>query len=103
MLSSDKNSNKEIFFINGLNEDINYWHIVSNKITLTNFDKTKFLIDGELLMWGSVNIERSPQDNKIIRYRIMEKKTDKGSIKPFIIFLAFDIIYGPIKPEIKIE
>lgn len=98
---------RNIYFIDNQN---NYWYInrVETDQQKQNSDYTghlpgllgiaKCLIDGELLFWGLVD-KTFGDDGSIIKYTIRSTQ----ETKPFIGFLAFDIMYGPTNPQFAAE
>jgi len=91
-LHTAKGSSRHVYFVDMDNE---FWMLLYNKKKLIQFENTgNLLLDGELLLLGDVkyDAERS-------MYTI-QKDHDHGSInEPFVVFLAFDILYGPIALE----
>lgn len=88
---------RNIYFVDS---KMNFWYIGTKDggdgiptipISL-NVDKC--LIDGELLFWGNITYKKN-KNNEIVEYTLKKNKLGK----PFIGFLAFDILYGPTNPD----
>ncbi len=85
-------NSRTIYFVD---VNLNFW-IIEDLPTIPsylNVDKT--LIDGELLFWGKTVVKRSKTTREILEYQLHKFR----NIKPFIGFLAFDILYGPTNPD----
>ncbi len=95
---SSKTIYRDIYFMDSLN---NFWKIMrSNKKLESLKGIDNCIIDGELLFWG--HIEKSYDNNgQVNKYIIMQDHAN--NIYPYIAFLAFDIIYGPIDPKFTSE
>jgi len=97
LLIGNKDPITKIINIYLIDSRMNFWYIKQMDrlppipVEL-NIDKC--LIDGELLFWGSVT-------TRIVNKQIKEYtiKKDHKSTRPLIAFLAFDILYGPTKPD----
>ncbi len=90
-LITNKKEGLTMFLINGSDKKINFWEIYINSRNITtyfnhnNINNINCLLDGELIINGTQII-----DNENIKIK-------NGSI----LYLAFDILYGPTKPDIK--
>ena len=77
---------RHLFFVDRNN---NFWILVNNGQELPKISGIpNCLIDGEMLMWGDII-----QTEDIIRL------TAYKSLKPLMVFSAFDILYGPTDPK----
>ena len=106
LLIGNKNPTKGTRNIYLVDSKMNFWYIrqmgkkgITDNVTgmlppiPVDLNVDKCLIDGELLFWGLVK-------TRIVNKQIREYEISKiGNNKPMIVFLAFDILYGPINPE----
>ena len=91
-------ANKSFFFIDS---QTNFWKFTNKNILpdLPNYLSIgDTLIDGELLFWGTIKHYKD-NDGNIVEYKINKRSNQE----PFVAFLAFDILYGPINPDFSNE
>lgn len=92
-----EHSNRLIYFVDST---LNFWILKS----YTNGEEKIFeikdigncLIDGELLLFGSVKRVYN-KNNEIEKYILQPEIHDKVEYSPFVSFLSFDILYGPMQ------
>jgi hypothetical protein len=92
-----------IFFIDSKR---NFWRLessgkIQDHLYFTDIDKC--LIDGELLFFPNDVKIVLDEDGEVAAYYIQHEGTKSGNRRPFVVFLAFDIIYGPTDPMYKYE
>jgi mRNA (guanine-N7-)-methyltransferase len=84
-----------IYFIDSR---MNFWYIQGLPNIPKSMNVDRALIDGELLFWGSMETKYHTKGH--IKEYILKKN---GKNNPFISFLAFDILYGPINPKYELS
>ena len=92
-----QHSNRLIYFIDST---LNFWllksYINGEEKLFEITDIGNCLIDGELLMFGNVKKVWNNQ-NEIQKYILVSEEHDKVQYSPFVSFLSFDILYGPMQ------
>jgi hypothetical protein len=104
---------RNIYFIDSekinTGSKLNFWYINRIETNQQISDKyvgdipgllgvAKCLIDGELLMWGNID-KTFGSDGSVIKYTVSQDL----ATEPVVVFLAFDIMYGPTHPRFKSE
>lgn len=88
-----KSNDRTIYFIDS---KMNFWYIKDLPSIPVELNADKFLIDGELLFWGSVLIKKNNK-GQIEEFNIYQNEKKQN----LIAFLTFDILYGPTAPGYK--
>ena len=100
---------RNIYFIDSQKGSLSFWYINRVETNHEVYDKytgdipgllglAKCLIDGELLFWGKVE-KVFGDDGTVVKYIVSQDL----ATEPSIVFLAFDIMYGPTFPHFKSE
>lgn len=90
MVGEKVESGKRCMYL--VDKNLDFWTILdNNRVYVNEIDGVSpMLIDGELVMWGSLEIS-----DRIMRLN------RHGSHNPFMLFSAFDMLYGPSDPKIS--
>ncbi len=103
-----KFTHKEKRFIFFLDTKMNFWIIESaNKIQdhLFLMDIDKCLVDGEILFFADNIVPYINKTTKqVYKYVLSINERNKNETRiPYIVFLAFDILFGPMNPSYEYE
>jgi hypothetical protein len=96
----DSKKERYIYFVRSREKELEFWAIDTRKNNEEIYFNgcEKCLLDGEILFFGLIE-EGLDKNNKPNRYKLTSKKTKDQKKKPYVIFLAFDILYGPTAPK----